>query len=277
MSALSARSITSEMNNLNPFAPPPSDSRAVFNRRRRNHTDHGHPTLSSSSHEQRFALGSREDVQQEDYVSPIAAMYTRAWTRFRNAEEARQTTSGRTSGDGLDLISMQQPEARYTISNGPPQDTTHGTNFNEHDASFRNGPASRPLVNPLYSQDYQPQHNTHRRVYHSDTYAEAIGNPYANPFDDGSTFSDAPSTIDLQHGRPNACKSEDLKVDLGCKVCKEQRIDTITMPCMHAAMCHWCAQIWKQGCRDEFGKWQAPLWTCVVCRKQVKETRRFFV
>jgi hypothetical protein len=34
-------------------------------------------------------LGTREEVQQDDYVSPVATMYLRAWNRYREAEDAR--------------------------------------------------------------------------------------------------------------------------------------------------------------------------------------------
>lgn len=41
--------------------------------------------------QQHFApvLGTREDVQRDDYESPIAGMYTRAWGRYQQAEAAR--------------------------------------------------------------------------------------------------------------------------------------------------------------------------------------------
>jgi len=35
-------------------------------------------------------FGTREDMEREDYVSPIGGMFNRAWERFRDAEQTRQ-------------------------------------------------------------------------------------------------------------------------------------------------------------------------------------------
>lgn len=35
-------------------------------------------------------FGTREDMEREDYVSPIGGMFNRAWERFRDAEQARR-------------------------------------------------------------------------------------------------------------------------------------------------------------------------------------------
>ncbi|KAF2794385.1 hypothetical protein K505DRAFT_304147 [Melanomma pulvis-pyrius CBS 109.77] len=36
-------------------------------------------------------FGTREDVQQDDYESPLSSMYNRAWDRYRQAEQRRET------------------------------------------------------------------------------------------------------------------------------------------------------------------------------------------
>ncbi|KAH7374384.1 hypothetical protein BKA66DRAFT_513803 [Pyrenochaeta sp. MPI-SDFR-AT-0127] len=57
---------------------------------------------------ERFArvFGSREDVQQDDYESPLTTMYGRAYDRYRQAEERR--AEGTTSAPTLDGLSAQE-------------------------------------------------------------------------------------------------------------------------------------------------------------------------
>lgn len=57
---------------------------------------------------ERFArvFGSREDIQQEDYESPLTTMYSRADDRYRQAEERR--VEGTTDAPSLDGLSAQE-------------------------------------------------------------------------------------------------------------------------------------------------------------------------
>ncbi|KAJ4363575.1 hypothetical protein N0V83_009871 [Neocucurbitaria cava] len=57
---------------------------------------------------ERFArvFGSREEVQQDDYESPLTQMYGRAYDRYRQAEERR--AEGTTSAPALDGLSVQE-------------------------------------------------------------------------------------------------------------------------------------------------------------------------
>lgn len=57
---------------------------------------------------ERFArvFGSREDIQQEDYESPLSTMYNRAYDRYRQAEERRATDT--TAPPSLDGLSAQE-------------------------------------------------------------------------------------------------------------------------------------------------------------------------
>ncbi|CAO2651522.1 Nn.00g040920.m01.CDS01 [Neocucurbitaria sp. VM-36] len=57
---------------------------------------------------ERFArvFGSREDVQQDDYESPLTQMYGRAYDRYRQAEERR--AEGTTSAPSLGGLSAQE-------------------------------------------------------------------------------------------------------------------------------------------------------------------------
>lgn len=200
-----------------------------------------------------FPLGTREDVQREDYESPIFGMFSRAWTRYRDAEEVRTAARLVDEQDDVDTI----------VHNAHMLDL-------DNTAEERQSAIGPQRYRPIVSR---------RRNFHSQFYGllgfEQPSRLY--PHEAASEGNGSGGNLIDQQQRPEPKSPEDLKVDLGCKVCREQRIDTIMMPCMHAATCHWCAELWKSGARDQTGRFNGSLWTCVVCRKQVKEQRRFYI
>lgn len=267
-------------------------------RRRRNHTDHGHPAVSRSSDTQ-FPLGTREDVQQDDYVSPIGEMFGRAYQRFRAAEETRQAARQAEHDVMQDVTNIMHNtnltgEQTYGV---PLEQSQRAQQEQVHLYGRPNTPRlgepplqNNPLLTPPDSNTSRRTQHTNmfsgvrRRTFHAQFYSEPVGEPsgpHVNPFDvpppeTGMRFANTISPIDMQR-RPEPRRSEDLQVDFGCKICQEQRIDTISMPCMHASMCSYCAEIWKSGCRDEDGRFVKEMWTCPICRRRISENRKFHI
>lgn len=68
---------------------------------------------------------------------------------------------------------------------------------------------------------------------------------------------------DQNDGRPPAKDSKELTVNLECKVCMSQLVDTVLLPCGHAVLCRWCA---RQHMSDN--KTAAP--KCPMCRVTIK-------
>ncbi|EZF35579.1 hypothetical protein H101_00881 [Trichophyton interdigitale H6] len=71
-------------------------------------------------------------------------------------------------------------------------------------------------------------------------------------------------------GRPEPKDSASLTVNMECKVCMTQLVDTALIPCGHAVLCRWCAQqhiIPKPG---QIGRPPPPP-TCPVCRTPIKQ------
>lgn len=225
------------------------------------------------------ALGTVEDVQRPDYESPLGAMFTRAWTRYRDVETIRQ-----------EATSQAPPHAAQGL-----QELMHQRLINEHldidlanqNSDVRNSSPDLALWTNQAVGAAQSSPGTGVRMplrtrplnFHAQFYGGAFNNNLIERNlprldDDPLTLV---SPIDGQTQRPPQRSREDLLVNMACKICLEQPINTIVDPCFHAAMCRWCAQIYKAEAIDETGRFDRRLWKCPICRKQIKEVRRFYL
>lgn len=255
----------------------------------------------------RFAriFGTREDVQRDDYESPISSMYDRAWNRYQQAEERR--ASGQTmapSTDGLSQHERQEVE----------QQLLWGV-MNESRAALN--PA---LSEPAQSEPFQSQSNPEPNPpglhessgFSSSGYisrlASRLSIPDSPPSTDGllrSTTSDLtealsqltadlarlrqasdsvasarsalqqdrqpsppPSeSLDVPH-RPPPLSEEQMTKNLACHVCYSQLADIAVLPCGHMVMCQWCADIVVPVKHAQF---PARPSKCPMCRKGIKQ------
>ncbi len=94
------------------------------------------------------------------------------------------------------------------------------------------------------------------------------------PYDSGSD-SEPAVTFDTQE-RPPPMKSEAMVRDMSCSICKEHMVDTVVMPCMHAVMCNWCAELQIPGKRDMPTIARDRTAKCPLCRQRVKEKRKIY-
>lgn len=53
----------------------------------------------------------------------------------------------------------------------------------------------------------------------------------------------APSLEERDDGRPAPKEVAEMTVKLDCKICMSQVVDTVIMPCGHAVLCRWCADL----------------------------------
>lgn len=261
-------------------------------RRRGNFTDHAHPG-SQSSNIRQHPLGTREDVQRDDYESPIAGLFTRAYARYHTAEE-RRAADGRSNSlehQSQHFVELNQNDPDYLRAQGQARAGAEAfmqRRF-ELDAQEREDmlwgvpPPAATIANPLRGTSVQTYGFVARPGFHRQFYASAESTrTYPNPFHAQpiqpleQVEVDGPNIIDLQR-RPPPLSKEELQVDFACKICQEQKIDTITMPCMHAALCHFCAEVWRQRCYGQDGRFDRSLHTCVICRRLVKESKRFYL
>lgn len=222
---------------------------------------------------QTYPLGTLEDVQRDDYESPIGAMFFRAWDRYRTAEEVRQAEAQSTTmqeRNDENIPPQLNPLASSSLaSTSPPNLNPLASPFNPPRSSGRPyeiGPAR------LRSIPHRPRTNFHTPFYFGHHQVQSLPRPEPDPMDE------RPNPIDAQISqRPAPSQAESLKIDFACKVCVEQKINTFCEPCMHACMCQWCAAIVRDECRTETGRFDGRLWRCPICRARITQVRKFFV
>jgi hypothetical protein len=100
------------------------------------------------------------------------------------------------------------------------------------------------------------------------------GHPPYEPYYESESDSEQ-ITFDTQE-RPPPMKPESMIVDLACTICKEHLVDTVVMPCMHAVMCNWCAELQIPGKRGTPYLARDRTAKCPLCRARVKEKRKIF-
>lgn len=83
-------------------------------------------------------------------------------------------------------------------------------------------------------------------------------------------------TFDTQE-RPPPMDPEAMVLDMACSICREHVVDTVVVPCGHAVMCNWCADLqvpsrrYERGInipRDKAAK-------CPICRARIKQKVKY--
>lgn len=77
-------------------------------------------------------------------------------------------------------------------------------------------------------------------------------------------------------GRPPPMESEDMTVSLECKICMTQLIDTVMLPCGHACLCRWCAELHLPPSQVDRSKLRANA-SCPMCRRNVQQKVRVYL
>ncbi|OOF92760.1 hypothetical protein ASPCADRAFT_210026 [Aspergillus carbonarius ITEM 5010] len=91
-----------------------------------------------------------------------------------------------------------------------------------------------------------------------------------------SSAGPSPSLDNPKDGRPEPKEGHEMQVSLECKICFTQLVDTVLLPCGHAVLCRWCAEIQIPSSALEPGMLSGQP-TCVICRATVKQKMRIFL
>lgn len=102
----------------------------------------------------------------------------------------------------------------------------------------------------------------------------------ARRFRPGPAGPDSPSPskgLDNQNdGRPDPKETDELTVNMECKSCMTQLVDTVLLPCGHAILCRWCAAQHMPSVRNDPTRPKGNA-TCPLCRKSVKQKLRIYL
>lgn len=188
-------------------------------------------------------FGTREELESENYSSPVADLFGRAWNRYREVQEGNRARrfeeeERRRNGD----VSL--------LGTGPPTET-------------------EVEIQEMAYQRAQATLATERRRLMAMGILQQP--PRVNP-------------IDQQISRPSPLQSEEMRLDMSCKICCEQKVDTLLEPCMHLAICHWCSEIVRQRAHQRRHNRVGPRtgddedrWKCPICRRDVMQSRRVYL
>jgi hypothetical protein len=224
-------------------------------------------------------FGTREEWESPDYQSPLGLMFNRAWTRYRDAEDQRRVHETEIQ-DRMTRVSISDQSA--AMSQPGTLDQTHRHPRHQTDTIWAAGYAARfgdsseeelqriqAMAARLNSQHGHPLSD----------YPLYITERYRQPSPERS------NPIDTQASRPAALEPAEMTANIACRICEEQKIDCITLPCYHMTMCHWCAEIMRSDARRARRDPDNPFlrqlrgegWNCPICRKGVEGTRRVYL
>lgn len=85
-----------------------------------------------------------------------------------------------------------------------------------------------------------------------------------------------PRLDNMDDGRPDAKEGSDLMVKLDCKICMSQLVDTVIIPCGHAVLCQWCADLQFPPSASDPTRPSGQA-QCPICRAQVKQKIRIYL
>ncbi|OCK82680.1 hypothetical protein K432DRAFT_323819 [Lepidopterella palustris CBS 459.81] len=236
-------------------------------------------------------FGTREEIQSDDYQSPIAGMYSRAWERHRLAEAARREGGPEVSSSELPESNMAPGTSRVgrLLSGSEDRWRSHFAPYDSHAQmlaadlrpSLPSNIHSQPLLSPA-----NPNSQAGSIAAHND-FVGSLERPLEPPPEPpSSTYRPAPdpnrrlpadeTTSIPANGldgdaRPAPRTDEDMMVKLECKICYSQLADTACLPCGHMVMCHWCADI---AIPVHHGNIPQMPSKCPMCRKVAKQRVR---
>ncbi|KAJ4298274.1 hypothetical protein N0V90_006174 [Kalmusia sp. IMI 367209] len=250
-------------------------------------------------------FGTREDIQRDDYESPISTIFNRAEARYRQAEEQRATGSSHPLLDNIENLSRRERrELDEQILWGVLQDSRHsflGHHQTGNVRSYTPAPLNRgredsaiPPANiightppwPTAADDSNSSPNT----VSTSSFQSSLGQNTPGldrlpaPFDAVDTIADLQvqfvrrrpartfvsepiQTLD-QPGRPEPLTDEQMTKKLDCQICYSQIADIAVLPCGHMVMCQWCADIAVPVRHSHIPVRPSK---CPMCRKMVKQ------
>ena len=225
-------------------------------------------------------FGTREEIQSDDYQSPIAGLYTRAWDRYRQAEQQRREgvnpVDSSTSHSALDIQSNNfHAQLRATDEEDEIvmriAELEAGRNGGANPASQTSSPADvREPANSPASYSERSQAAAHERIARRIAEIQSRNTRRPRPSSQDQPFDLPHMGLDSDN-RPPPKTDAEMTVKLECHICYSQVADTACLPCGHMVMCKWCADITIPVRHGTIPRRPS---NCPMCRKKVSQRVR---
>ncbi|KAL4916830.1 hypothetical protein BDW62DRAFT_95271 [Aspergillus aurantiobrunneus] len=176
--------------------------------------------------------------------------------------------------------------ATTTHTNAPPTQQPMTQSQRSH-ASATTAPPTRPTERPEYqTTQYQPSAD---RVSENNELHELLRNLNPSEFRalyethlarssriNPSYFIQQSARKKLldspQKSRPEPKETDELTINMECKICMGQLVDTVLLPCGHATLCRWCADEHIPS-HNGYPRGKA---SCPLCREPVRQKHRIY-
>ncbi|KIW00657.1 uncharacterized protein PV09_07844 [Verruconis gallopava] len=258
-------------------------------------------------------FGTREDVQSDDYVSPITSMFIRQaqWGR-QMAERQRALREQQDAPRSFeDSQRQQQRDDTAAPPNDPqPSQTTvsdvqetprrgqyigdsHTFVQSSQSAALSNTNQQANLTQPTRENasdaawddylsrfaDYMsPEELVELRIQLSTTFSSPADAIRIASFRPPALQPEAPIFVGLDgDGRPEPKTEDSMRFKLECKICLQQVADTACLPCGHLSMCEWCADQWVPTKEHDKTRPRDKGVRCPCCRAKVKSRVKIYV
>ena len=224
---------------------------------------------------QRAPLGTREDVEDPNYESPISNMFSNYRTQHLQRQAERTAREHR-----IDSITNQLRRAH-------PGSTWNNDTASTTPTQAPSNPALIPGLTVASAPDWATQGDgaaDSRAVARSLAWSSDQGlhlrprTTPRGPYDGPRTIRIPPPrpgpSLDRPE-RPEPVPDEDMMMKMECKICFSQIATIALLPCGHCAMCEWCQ---REAVRSHTSDHTQPAnrdQQCPVCRKRVTKMVRF--
>jgi hypothetical protein len=223
-------------------------------------------------------FGTRQDVEQDDYVSPLTTMYQRAYARYNEAERIRE--SGDTSAPPLDgLVEVERGRIEQHILWSVMNDSrgelgrfaySYRASYGAPSATAPSGDSMTATSSPTIPG--RPTSELREAVARMNSNISLIESATASVSSviEAMRHTDTDRNLDMdkQHDRPPPLEEEEMTKKLACSICYSQLANTALLPCGHMIMCEWCAEILIPVKHSHVPTRSTK---CPKCRKQVKQ------
>lgn len=253
--------------------------------------------------QERYArvFGTVEDVQQDDYESPLSTMYNRAWNRYRQAEDLRAIDdTGAPPLTGLsipelsdvnvqllmrDLQAGREPEGNVWSYDPVRPDSGAAADGNVDvtvtppwmTSLFPSAPPGASIAARSSTDGGMLEVDRGMSEIRTSPELEHITNElrHLEAILSGRHAFNTPRapdrplpTLDNQPDRPPPKTDAEMTRTLTCQVCYQQLADIAVLPCGHMVMCQWCAEVVVPVKHSHIPIRPSK---CPMCRKQIKQ------